>query len=152
MRGALALGLAKRELCGVALVVALLGAGAAASAAPPGARARRPATPEQAAARPAAAKPAPTPVRKPIDVATQARAFEEQGNYASALTELKLLRSMQGPDADVELMLALDEARVGLADSAWARFHAPLLSAALADTAGVARRTACGGEYTNRFL
>ena len=78
--------------------------------------------------------------RKPIDVATQARIFEEQGNYAGALTELRTLRGMQGPDADVELMLALDEARVGQVDSAWTRLHSPLLSAALADTVGRLRR------------
>jgi len=84
---------------------------------------------------------APAAARKPIDVATQARAFEEDGNYAAALAELKKLRAMQGPDADVELMLALDEARVGQVDSAWTRLHTPLLSAALADTVGSVRRT-----------
>lgn len=81
------------------------------------------------------------PPLRPIDVAVRARTFEEQGNYASALQELKRLRAMQGPDADVELAIALDEARTGLADSAWARLHDPLLTAALADTAGMARRT-----------
>lgn len=96
--------------------------------------------------RPPATKPAPrsapaVPGRKPIDAATSARVLEEQGNYAGALGELKALRAMQGPDADVELMLALDEARVGQADSAWARLHTPLMDAALADTAGRLRRT-----------
>jgi hypothetical protein len=67
--------------------------------------------------------------------------FEEEGAHASALAELKRLRSMQGPDADVELAIALDEARVGLVDSAWARLYSPLLSAALLDTAGSVRRT-----------
>ncbi len=91
-----------------------------------------------ALSKPAAPKPA---TRRPIDVATQARALEEQGNYASALQVLKTLRSLQGPDADVELAIALDEARTGFADSAWVRLHGPLLSAALEDTAGRERRS-----------
>jgi hypothetical protein len=77
---------------------------------------------------------------KPIDIATRARVFEEQGAYASALEELKRLRSVEGPDADVELAVALDEARVGLVDSAWARLHSPLIEKALADTTGNVRR------------
>lgn len=90
--------------------------------------------------RPATPAAATMPALRPVDVAVRAKTFEEQGNYASALQELKRLRAMQGPDADVELAIALDEARTGLADSAWARLHAPLLSAALADTAGAVRR------------
>ena len=122
----------RRVLCAVAVAGALCGAVAAAAvtAKPP---ARKPAP----SARPAAASPA----RKPIDAATSARVLEEEGNYAGALGELKALRAMQGPDADVELALALDEARVGQVDSAWARLNTPLLDAALADTAGRVRRT-----------
>lgn len=105
---------------------------AASAAAPP---ARTP------SGKPAAARQPVAPSAKPIDVATQARVFEEQGNYASALLELRRLRTLQGPDADVELMLALDEARTGFADSAWVRLHSPLVSKALADTAGRVRRT-----------
>jgi len=90
-----------------------------------------------AAAAPAA-RPATSP--RPIEVATQARALEEQGNYAGALVQLKRLRGLQGPDADLELAIALDEARTGLTDSAWTRLHGPLLTAALVDTAGLARR------------
>ena len=98
--------------------------------------------PKPAAAKTAAAKPAPAArAAKPIDVALVARSLEEQGNYAGALTQLKLLRGMQGPDADLELAIALDEARTGLSDSAWVRLHGPILTAALADTAGVARRS-----------
>ena len=100
------------------------------------------------ATKPAAAKPAPAKAAKPapagvkaIDIAIQARGLEEQGNYAGALTQLKRLRGMQGPDADLELAIALDEARTGLADSAWARLYAPVLSAALEDTAGLQRRS-----------
>jgi len=105
----------------------------------------KPAAPKTAA-KPApaksSAKPAPAkPGAKPIDVALVARSLEEQGNYAGALTQLKILRGMQGPDADLELAIALDEARTGLSDSAWVRLHGPILTAALADTAGVARRS-----------
>ena len=106
----------------------------AAAAAPAPSRAPKP------AARSAPSRPAPA-ARRPLDVATQARVFEEQGAYASALASLKTLRGMQGPDADVELAIALDEARTGLADSAWARLHGPLLTAALADSVGRLRRT-----------
>jgi hypothetical protein len=77
---------------------------------------------------------------KPIDIATRARTFEEQGAYASALEELKRLRSVEGPDADLELAVALDEARVGLTDSAWVRLHSPILEKALTDTVGDLRR------------
>jgi len=104
----------------------------------------KPPASKPAASKPVAAKPAkPVAVAgtKPIDVATRARVFEEQGAYASALEELKHLRSVEGPDADVELAVALDEARVGLVDSAWARLHSPLLEQALADTVGDLRRT-----------
>ena len=100
--------------------------------------AAKPAAPKASAAKPAAPKAA---TAKPIDVALVARSLEEQGNYAGALTQLKLLRGMQGPDADLELTIALDEARTGLSDSAWARLHGPILTAALADTAGLGRRT-----------
>jgi hypothetical protein len=80
----------------------------------------KPSTTPAKAAKPAAAKPAAAKAAgastKPIDIATRARVFEEQGAYASALAELRRLRSVQGPDADVELAVALDEARVGLID------------------------------------
>ncbi len=90
---------------------------------------------------PSAAAPATAAARKPLGLATQARVSEELGAYAIALSELKTLRAMQAPDADLELAIALDEARVGLQDSAWIRLHSPLLTAALGDTARPARRT-----------
>jgi hypothetical protein len=99
---------------------------------------------KSAPAKPAASKSAKSAAPagiKPIDIAIQARGLEEQGNYAGALAQLKRLRALQGPDADLELAIALDEARTGQSDSAWARLHAPILTAALADTAGLARRT-----------
>ncbi len=89
----------------------------------------------------AALSHAAAPAVKPIEVALQARTLEEQGAYAAALVQLKRLRGMQGPDADLELAISLDEARTGLADSAWQRLHGPLLNAALADTGRPSRRT-----------
>ena len=116
------------------LVLAALGALAAAPATK-----AAPAPAKRPAAR--AAKPAaPASAARPVDVARQARALEEQGDYAGALAALKRLRGLQGPDADLELAIALDEARTGQADSAWVRLHGPLLSAALADTVGLERR------------
>lgn len=100
----------------------------------------KPAPASKAVGKPAAAASKPAASRRPIELASEARVFEEQGNYASALVALKALRAVQGPDADVELAIALDEARTGFADSAWVRLHGPLLTAALADTAGRSRR------------
>jgi len=124
---------------GVASVAAsvTLGCCLALAAPAPGAK---PATPKPAAAT-KTPKDNTGESMKPIDIATRARVFEEQGAYASALAELKRLRSVEAPDADVELAVALDEARVGLVDSAWARLYSPILEAALADTVGDLRRT-----------
>lgn len=91
------------------------------------------------AARPAVKPTAPQ--RKPLELATAARTFEEQGAYGLAAAELRALRGRVAPDADLELALALDEARSGQSDSAWARVHSPLLQTALEDTAGVERRS-----------
>ena len=127
--------------CAAAALVPLLHAAPAAPARPARAHGSttKAAAPRTSPAPHAGARPAGA--EKPIDVATRARVFEEEGAYASALAELKRLRGMQGPDADLELAVALDEARVGLADSAWARLYSPLLSRALEDTAGTARRS-----------
>lgn len=135
-----------RALCcttALALLLGWCGVTAAVAEATPTAIApvRKPAATAQPRARAKLAAPKPAAARRPIDVATQARTLEEQGNYTAALQALKTLRSLQGPDADVELAIALDEARTGFADSAWVRLHGPLLSAALADTAGRARRS-----------
>ena len=124
----------------VALLVVLTCASAAHAAAAPATKHATGVKPAAPVRTQPAAKGAPS-ARRPIEVATEARVFEEQGNYASALVALKTLRAMQGPDADVELAIALDEARTGFADSAWVRLHGPLLTAALADTVGRLRRT-----------
>jgi hypothetical protein len=131
---------------GAAAFVAMTWCLALAAPAPP---AKTGASPKPGAAKPAAAKATTAkPANgeagmsmKPIDIATRARVFEEQGAYASALAELKHLRSVEGPDADVELAVALDEARVGQLDSAWTRLYSPILEQALADSVGDLRRT-----------
>lgn len=77
--------------------------------------------------------------RTPAQIARDARTHEDAGRYGAALVHQKTLRSRIAPDADLELVVALNEARVGLADSAWARLHGPVLSAALADTGDASR-------------
>ncbi len=97
--------------------------------------ARRPAT--RAATAPATK--APTARQRALQLGIDARAFEETGAYALAAEKLRAIRPLVPPDADLELQLALDEARSGQADSAWARLHRPVLLAALADTGNVWR-------------
>ncbi|MEO5987904.1 MAG: hypothetical protein ABIU54_10690 [Candidatus Eisenbacteria bacterium] len=80
------------------------------------------------------------PRRKAVEIASAARAFEETGAYGLAAAALRELRGRVTPDADLELALALDEARSGQGDSAWARIDTPLMRSALADTSVVARR------------
>jgi len=125
-------------LTGLALA-AVVAWGAFAAPVPKHPAPAKPASGSTVPAKTPAAKPGES--MKPIDIATRARVFEEEGAYASALAELKTLRSVEGPDADVELAIALDEARVGLVDSAWTRLYSPILTAALGDSIGSLRRT-----------
>ncbi len=92
-----------------------------------GAPARRPAAP--ALARTAA-----------LEQAKQARLSEESGLYQRACELLRSARRGLAPDADLELTLALDEARCGRLDSAAALLWTPRLDRALADTLPVTRR------------
>jgi tetratricopeptide (TPR) repeat protein len=82
----------------------------------------------------------------PVEQAREARALEDLGAYSRAADLLRQLRGRVAPDVDLEIALALDEARTGRLDSAWVRLHGPLLSTALADSMPVTRRT----EYTWR--
>lgn len=93
------------------------------------------------AAKPAAGKPAPKPAApNPVTVASDARTQEDAGVYGLALERLRALRPLVAADGDLELAVALDEARSDLLDSAWVRLQGPVLSAALADTGGPERR------------
>lgn len=107
----------------------------AASAAPAPRTAPRTAPRSGAAAarRPALQRPAAA-------IASEARAFEDEGDYANAAARLRELRAQSAPDADLDLFLALDEARSGRADSAWARLNSPMMRAALVDSLPEARQ------------
>lgn len=114
-----------------AFVLLFLG-GTAASAPAPRAARRAPAPP----ARIAPAKP-----KAPLAaLAAEACAFEDDGDYANSAARLRELRSRSAADADLELFLALDEARSGHPDSALARLNGPLLTAALADSQATLRQ------------
>ena len=113
---------------------------AAATAAPQPAARRDAAHRVPAASRAAAAKAAPGSLRSPQDQAHEARLLEDSGAYGQAAAALRALRRRVAPDADLELALALDEARSGDADSARARLYGPPLTAALVDSLPVTRR------------
>lgn len=83
------------------------------------------------------AQAAPNPA---LDIARDARVAEEMGGYSIAATRLRELRAKVAPDADLELALALDEARSGASDSALARLSTPLMERALADSLPATRR------------
>lgn len=76
----------------------------------------------------------------PAEIALNARSLEDQGFYGQAADLLATLRTRVKPDADLDLSLALDLARVGEADSAAALLWNPTMSAALADTLPLTRR------------
>ena len=88
----------------------------------------------------APARTAAAPQRAVGDAAREARELEDAGAYTRAAEALRALRRRVAPDADLELALALDEARIGRADSAWARLQSPLLTAVLHDSLPLARR------------
>jgi tetratricopeptide (TPR) repeat protein len=88
-----------------------------------------------------ASRPAPAATAEPLaDRARSAKDMEDLGAYTRAVDLLKDLRARTAPDADLELALAIDEARIGRTDSAAARLWGPLLSAALLDTLPLGRR------------
>lgn len=72
--------------------------------------------------------------------AADALALEQLGAYVEAARRLRALRASIGPDADLELALALDDARSGALDSAAARLRGPILTRALADSMPYIRR------------
>jgi len=88
----------------------------------------------------AAKKPAAKPGRPPIEQAFVARQLEDAGAYGQAADQLKVLRKMVKLDADLELELALDEARSGSADSALARLSTHMMEQAADDSMPLKRR------------
>jgi tetratricopeptide (TPR) repeat protein len=84
----------------------------------------------------AVAKPAPRTfdIQAALQIVRQAREFEDRNAYSLALAQWRRLRSLAPIDGDLELAVALDEARVGQLDSAAVRLAGPTLSAAALDT------------------
>jgi tetratricopeptide (TPR) repeat protein len=74
------------------------------------------------------------------DAALAARELEDLGAYGRAAQALKALRARVPLDADLELALALDEARTGHPDSARARLATPLMDKAAVDSLPLSRR------------
>ena len=136
----------RRALLGLLLLAgALLGTPPAVAATAPATSApkAKAATPPASGTRPRApTRPATPPVVKrptrptvsPLERAMEARSLEDVGAYTRAAETLRELRSRVAPDPDLELALALNEARAGQIDSADVRLHGALLSAAAADT------------------
>jgi hypothetical protein len=88
----------------------------------------------------ASAKSAKLTEAQRLELGKTARGLEELGAYARAAESLRQLRANTAPDADLELALALDEARSGHADSAAALLWTPLMERAVADSLPPERR------------
>ena len=115
--------------------------GVALASTPTDSRSAAPAGAPRASTRPAArphakrpSKPAATPAVSPLEKAMEARSLEDVGAYTRAAQALRELRKGRPPDPDLELALALNEARSDQLDSADVRLHGALLSAAAVDT------------------
>lgn len=89
--------------------------------------------------------------RPPLEQGLEARTLEELGAYGGASDALRALRGRVAPDADLELYLALDEARSGQLDSALALLKGPILSAALLDTLPLQRRSTYAYDRENAW-
>lgn len=128
-----------RALASVGALVLLAGL-LAASAPPPSRRATAART--RARVTPPAARPPARVLSRTalLQLGRDARAFEENGAYGLAAEKLRALRAHVAPDGDLELALALNEARSGQLDSAWTRLHTPEMDAARADTGAWIRR------------
>jgi tetratricopeptide (TPR) repeat protein len=124
------------------------------SAEPPAAATAKPAT-AKPAARPAVKRAAtPTAPRDPRtteQLVNDARSFEDVAAYQRALADWRALRPRVPLDGDLELAVAIDEARVGLLDSAAARLSGPVLTAAAADTAPASRYVLYGPERNSIY-
>jgi tetratricopeptide (TPR) repeat protein len=83
---------------------------------------------------PARAVPVPGPTERAKATADEARQLEEMGAWGGAAAKLRVLRTLVPPDADLELWLAIFDARSGALDSARIRLQGPILNAAVSDT------------------
>jgi hypothetical protein len=138
-RGAAAAGLLGLLACLLAAPAAPSGAAVTTRQAASGSP-QAPADPEPGRSQPAASpEPTESPLT-PVERAREAKGLEDAGLYRLAARQLEKLRRETGPDADLDLELALDLARAGAPDSARALLHGPTLSTALADSCPPARR------------
>lgn len=129
-RPARRLGAVVLALAGACAVLAPTIVAAATTTARPTAPATRAKAP---AARPKTAA-APKSTARPVDLAAEARELEDRGAYGLALQRLLELREITPRDADLELAIALDEARSGRVEEAWQRLADPLFDQAIADS------------------
>ena len=128
------------------------GAQAAKASAPrPASRPMAPHAPRSTASRPAAASKA-AEKRMPEQIIHAARDFEDVGAWGRAAIEWRAARPLVARDGDLELALALDEARSGQLDSAAARLAGPVLTAAGLDTLPVERYQHYGPERDPLYL
>jgi Flp pilus assembly protein TadD len=133
--------LARRAACAVILGAAWLGHASPSHASSPSTGATPARPPIRATPRSTLPARAALPAgKKPAELAHNARLLEELGAYGRAAATLRQLRAVTPRDADLELALALDEARSGDADSARARLWGRTLSAALVDSLPLSRR------------
>lgn len=107
----------------------------------------------RSASTPRAARPAARGVQQsPAELARNARILEEAGAYTRAAETLRQLRGRVARDADLDLALAIDEARAGRLDSARVLLWGPTLTAALADSMPVSRRHEYAWQREGLFL
>jgi hypothetical protein len=125
----------------IAVALALGAAAMAPGARPAGRPSLKPPPPSTAVTRPAPVGRLPGMTRTTLERAHNARTLEESGAYAEAAEALRGLAPDVPPDADLELAIALDDARAGNLEAAYARLNGRLLSVALVDTLPVTRRT-----------
>jgi len=76
----------------------------------------------------------------PAELASEAKGLEDNAAYARALEVQLELRQRVKPDADLEVAIALNEARSGRLEDAWNLLYGPVLSAADHDSMPASRR------------
>jgi hypothetical protein len=134
----------------IALAASVSPAATPASSAPKPTASAKPTSGAKPAPSTTAKKPAPKPAtgvtKSVLELARETREIEDAGAYTRAAAGLRNLRARVIADADLDLFLALDEARSGAIDSARARLRTPLMDAAVKDTLPYSRRV----EYPYR--
>jgi hypothetical protein len=138
----------KLRALGVVLAAVVLASSSGAAVPPPHRTAisstrpgvRHPVPAPQTRGRPPARAAVPATGRSVHEQAYNARLLEDAGAYGGAVAALRALRARGAPDGDLELALALDEARTGQPDSALARLEREPLRSALTDSLPIGRR------------